>query len=307
MAYITKFNSSRVIRQIDEKLIDIIDHNYYKKRIGFLSDQEIKRLIVYKKLLENTDDFFEHYYSRIKDTQTFIFENKPSFHKDAHCPNLHSSFDNIKIPDKIKEKGKTSIEEFRKWAKENYELYQNDREAFKARCCMKFGLLYPVDMRDVGGDNSGVDFKKNYNLQELEREIDKLIKDARDFYYSSDTTMTILSEYRNKMFLRLDKYEVRYNNTPYSQEEIKKVLEKQYKSFNEPVVWLLQEWLRINFNPELSFEGRLLEQLGFKNCPVCYSDYNPQTIDDDYFFNVETPKPKSTSPNIIEPSDDLPF
>lgn len=306
MAYITKFNSSRIIRQVDEKLIDAINHSYYNKPIDFLSDQEIRRLLVYKKLLENTDDFFNNFYNKIKDTETFIFENKPSFHADINCPNLHSSFDNIKIPDKIKEKGKASIEEFRKWANENYDLYQGNREAFKARCCLKFNLVYPTDMREVGGENSGVDFKKNYDLQELEKEIDKIIKDAKDYYYSSDTTKNVLKEFRNKMFLRLDKYKINYNNTNYSEEDIKNVLETQYKSFNEPIVWLLQEWLRINFNPELSFEGRLLEQLGFKNCPVCYSYYDLETTEDNFFFNSkeQTMPPKA---DFYEPLDDLPF
>jgi transposase len=169
---------------------------------------------------------------------------------------------------------------------------------------MKFGLVYPTDLEDVTGNNSGIDYQKNYDLQELEMEIDKLIKDAKEYYYSSNMTQTVLRQFRNKTFLRLDKYSIEYNTTEYSERQIKEILKKQHDSFNEPIVWLLQEWLRVSYNPELKFEGRLLEQLGFKNCPVCYPEYDSALRDNE--FQVRSPSPMPPPKYNIEP-DDLPF
>jgi len=297
MAYITKFNSSRMLRQIDDKQIEI-NHSYYKRKISYLSDQEIKKLLAYKLLLENTEKFINNYYNKIKDTKTFIFENKPSFHQDSDCKNLHSDFENIKIPQKIKERGAEAVEEFRQWCKEHIALFYKDKEAFMAMCCLKFHLSYPTDLIIVTGENSGIDYHKNYKLEELEKEIDNLIRKAGEYFYSSPKTREILSEFRNKMWLRYDKYDIQYNNTEYGEKDIKGVLQKQFSEFNEPTTYLVQEWLRIKLNPELKFEGRLLEQLGFKNCPVCYSDYDSSVTNyDDSIY-------KAPKKDIILPPED---
>lgn len=275
MVFITKYNASRILQQIDWHSLEIDSHIYYNRKINFFSDDEIKMLIAFKHLLQDPAPFIEEYYVKIKDTKTFIFENKPAFHRDYTCGNLYSDFNNILIPQKIKEKGDIAIEEFRKWSNAHIELYQRNIEAFRAECCLKFSLVYPTDLELVSGGNSGIDLKKNYDLVELEREIDLLIKNAAQYYYSSEMNKEILRRFRNRMWMRHEKYPVKNNYTKYLPQQIKNVLQHQYTNFNDPTFFLIKEWLRIKFNPELRFEGKLLEQLGFKNCHICYPTYIP--------------------------------
>jgi hypothetical protein len=78
--------------------------------------------------------------------------------------------------------------------------------------------------------------------------------------------------------------------------EIKEFLKKYDVQFKIPAKDLLIEYFRVKFNPELKFEGKLLEQLVFKLCGLCYNENLHDTVDDFVPFVGD-----------IDITDDLPF
>ena len=51
--------------------------------------------------------------------------------------------------------------------------------------------------------------------------------------------------------------------------------------FKKPIKTLLEQYYRVKYNPDLSFEGQLLDRLNFRACSVCDG-----TADIDYLINV---------------------
>ena len=41
-----------------------------------------------------------------------------------------------------------------------------------------------------------------------------------------------------------------------------------------------KDYLRVKLNPNLTFEGLLLDKLNFKKCSICYKDGEPQLINE---------------------------
>jgi len=187
-----------------------------------------------------------------------------------NCEWLNSEFDNILIPDKIKNRDKDEVQILKKWAEENKSLFISDREAFKARCCMKFKLIYPDDLIDISFKNSGNNEFKDYNLEDLDKKIEDLISDAIEFRNSTTKNKEILEEFKDKIFLRSKEFSINDKKLSYPENEIRETISSQYEQFNQPLILMLQEWLRIAINPDLKFEESLLTQLGFEKCRRCF-------------------------------------
>ena len=148
---------------------------------------------------------------------------------------------------------------------------------------MKFGLESLPEI--VNYKNSGVDEIENLNLEELENEIDGLLREAGRFYYKDDKTNTILRRFSKLTFLANKTEEIYDNDTGYSDEEVKKVLKEHLTRFKYPIMDKIREWYKIKYNPELEFEGKLLEQLGFRPCSNCHK--NIYEIDNKEPFEAE--------------------
>ncbi|HWY35286.1 MAG TPA: hypothetical protein VNX68_11615 [Nitrosopumilaceae archaeon] len=270
MAYITKFSATKIARLLDKTIVDNVTNDYYKKPIAFLSVKDVKDMLAFKKLLGHSEDFIKDIYNKTIDTKTYVFESQPSFHSDSKCKYLHSDFENIYLPEKIKSQGDQKINQFRSWCREKKYLRDRDKEAFKAMCCLTFGLL-PEELEDVKGKNSDIHQEQNYKLEDLEEKINKILFEADDYSNSSEKTQVILKKFKEYNYLRIDKYPF-HNSTKYSTEEVRNILSHQYDNYISPTVALIKEWLRISLNPELKFEGRLLTQLGFKPCSFCNNE-----------------------------------
>ncbi|WP_462222185.1 hypothetical protein, partial [Ferruginibacter sp.] len=52
-------------------------------------------------------------------------------------------------------------------------------------------------------------------------------------------------------------------------DEFVKILKDFYDNVQMPTFEFLKQYYMVYFNPELKFEGRLLEQLGLKTCLKC--------------------------------------
>jgi len=272
-AYITNSNSKRIVFRLDLENIDVNEEIYHLE-FKWFSKYEIKSILAFKLLFKNPEEFFIKYRKKkILDTKQYIYEGQsPAHHLTPDCERILSSFHNYKIPEEIKEKGEEKIKEFREWFKEHSYLMEDAMDLFLERMRLKFGLKEKPEI--VNYNNSGVEVIDNLNLEELETEINNKIEKTNDFYKSSRKIKIILDNFGKSSFIYKNKKEPYNNETEYGNEEIWEVLREFENEYKNPITFFLREYYRVKYNPELEFEGTLLEQLGFEPCHQCYDwDY----------------------------------
>jgi hypothetical protein len=123
---------------------------------------------------------------------------------------------------------------------------------------------------EIERDNSGVETIYNLNLSELEAEIDKIISEASRYFVNNKDKQHIIRRFQKLTFLAFRKGNIYKNDTELSDEELRQFLLEYDTKFKKPIKELLIQYYRIQYNPDLSFEGQLLERLNFKACSVCY-------------------------------------
>jgi len=296
MAFLTKSNSLKIIARIDFKQIGNLDGTVYKKPIYFFSDYEKNNLLGLQELLKDPERFIKEYYRPIEvvDNLQYVYEGKqPAYHCKSDCERLNSNYKNFKIPEEIREKGTNEILRFRKWFKENSYLLDKP-DTFVMRLHAAFGVQ--MNPKAIDYANSGVEEKENLNLNELEKRIDKFISEAGQYFNKADNEKKdIIRRFQKYTYLANSLKEIYNNKTRFTDETLKKFLREYDTHFKRPIKDLLIEYYRVKFNPELKFEGGLLEQLGFKPCGACHSDY--KTIET-LTFNYS---------DDFDIADDLPF
>lgn len=276
MAYISKYNSNRIIWKIDFSNVNF-DGEVYKKPIYyFFSKYEEQSLLAIQELLKNPERFFNDYFTILNRTDSYhyVFENiTPAYHNSINCPRLHSSFQNFIIPDEIKERGVKEIVKYRAWFKDvEYLLEGDDKnkiEIFKKSCRKEFALSLPPEIIII--KNSGSIEIYDTDLDSIESKIDDLLKRAGIFYNRCEKHTIILRRFSKLTFLANSPDPINGNTTKYTDKEVKELLAQYAEEFKHPLMHLLREWYRIKYNPELKFEGKLLQQLGFKACGTCFS------------------------------------
>jgi len=281
MAYITTANSKRIIRKIDFNSITFTGE-VYKKPIYFFSRYEEQSLLAIKELLENPEHFFDEYYDVLvnEDSYQYVFESgRSAYHKSLNCPKLHSDFQNFEIPKEIKDRGNEEVKKYRAWFKDAAYLLEEDDEnkieIFKERCRLRFNLDLPPDF--IKMNNSGSFEIENLKLDELEDKIDCLLKESGMTYYRSEKHTTILKRFSKLTFLASKPEPIYNNQTGYSDKEVKEILREYAEKFKSPLIHLLREWYRVKLNPDLTFDGELLEKLSFVSCGTCFNpDFDPE-------------------------------
>lgn len=275
MAYLTKSNSLKIIARIDFKQIGNLEGEVYKKPIYFFSDYEKNNLLGLKELLKDPETFIQEYYVPIENTDNlrYVYEGgKPAYHLSPDCERLNSNYRNFEIPEEIREKGKEEVLRFRSWFKENQYLLDKP-DVFVARLQMAFGVT--MNPKAIDYENSGVEVKENLNLEELEKRINKYISEAGQYFNKADQEKKeIIRRFQKYTFLAYSNKDIQNNNTRFSDEAIKKFLKQYDVHFKRPIKDLLIEYYRVLHNPDLKFEGNLLEQLGFRPCGACHNDNN---------------------------------
>lgn len=220
-------------------------------------------------LFKNPEQFLKMYeYQEPIDKKKFVFEGQsPAFHTNENCDKILSNFYNIKLPERIKAEGHEKIEEFRLWFKENYDLFIDKPDIFVERMRLRFKLEEKIEAVDY--KNSGVDMIENLNLLELDKKIENLIEKSYDYINSSQKIKVILENFAQISFIHKEKKSPYNNPTRYSNEEIWAVLKEFDERFKTPIIFLLREYYKVKYNPNLAFEGKLLQQLGFNHCTSC--------------------------------------
>lgn len=281
MAYLTKSNATRIIGGADLTSMDLTGV-IYKRPIYFYNILEQKRLLAFYNLYKDPRGFVEKYVKIvIEDSLQFVWEGGvPAYHKDNSCGKIRSAFQNIRIPDQIRNNGPEAVLAFRDWFKQSdaNSLFQKDPEAFMARMHLKFQKYMPSKPEPVRYDNSGQEFIENISLEEVENQIDSLLNDVTKFISESNSlTRKVIVEYDKHTYFASrdlplpvglahpeDKFGI-------SEVKLRSFLKGYELKFKSPLTSLLKHYYRIKFNPDLVFEGELLEQLGFRKCTSCFA------------------------------------
>lgn len=285
MSFITKSNSFRIISKINLKEAPEISEDVYDKPIYFLNSLEKKTLIHFKNFLKSPSNFIKDYYKpiEVRDNFMYVYEGgRPSYHLTRDCSKLKSDYKNYAIPKQIRDMGNEKIKEFRKWFKSNIYLIDKPNDVFQMRIQNRFGIK--ISLSELNHENSGVIKINNLNLNELENKINSyLFESAQYFKKASQEKKDIIRKYQKHTYLAYNNKEFE-NKTRFSDDVIRRFLMEYDKNFKLPTKELLKEYYRVKYNPQLKFEGDLLEQLGFKLCNVCSKNNFEDNFDS--FLNI---------------------
>jgi len=274
--YITNANFRKIIYNSNTNDLDLQGEVYERSRLYIFNKIEKNDLLLTKEFFENSEKFFNDIYIPIKnlsDTYEWVYEyenQKPSYHNNKNCKKLNSYFENFKIPNGIKDQGKEKIHQYRKWFMDNKYLLDVDPEIFKKRLYERFNIIMH-NIKSLLIKNSGEKFQKNYKVEDLEKIIDDIIRKSWRYFFDNERNKKILKKYCTKTYLVNTKNQIKENNTGYSEEEIREVLQKYAQEFKDPLKEWLKEYYRVKFNPDIKVQGRLLENIGFRPCSECFS------------------------------------
>ena len=291
MAYLTIANSIQILRNIDGRQFENMNGGIYKKAIYFFGKYEKNILLGLQELWKDPENFIARYYVPIKreDKLKYVFEGgKPAYHTDATCPRLNSNFRNFEIPKEIKERGANEALRFRKWFKANMHLMEKP-DVFTMKLYHAFNIQ--VNPKAINYENSGVEEKENLNLSQLEEKIDSILRDAGKFWHDNPDKHKVIRRFQKYTFLGYRPDEINNNDTGMSDTDLKDFLREYDTKFKKPIKDLLIEYYRVKLNPDLQFEGRLLEQLGFRPCGKCHgeqaNDFYNQTFNSSDVVNED--------------------
>lgn len=284
MTFITKSNSVGILRKVDFQKAKALSGDVYKMPIYFFSDYERNVLLGVRKLYENPDEFVKEYYVPIirEDKHQFVFEGgKPAFHNNPTCERLNSNYINFEIPEYLKERARLNggaeaesklVQDFRAWFKKYmYLLKEDKKEEFVKKLDARFN--YSIDPKGIEISNSGAEVKENLDLPELELRIDEIIRQAGKFYKDNPDKQEIIRRFaKYAWYFSRPHVEIKNNDTLLSDHELKDFLNQYDQKFKLPLKALLLEYYRVLYNPDLKFEGKLLESLGFQKCKACYPE-----------------------------------
>ncbi|MYZ52450.1 hypothetical protein [Malikia spinosa] len=270
--YITKQNFNKIL-PLNEKIIipddKTLDTIYKNSLRGILSTPEVGLLYILKEFYSNKEFALERYQKiRFEDNKKFVYVSRnPSYHYDINCKNLSSDFVNFEIPEEIKARGDHEIYLFREFYKKNSHLLKEKNDIFIMRLKIEFKLENPPSR--VEFDNSGRQEINNIDLNELEKQIDELIINAEKYRNTDKETKEIIEKYGYGTHKRK---ETQTKGSP---------LYEWHHTYKSGIKELIKEYFRVKFNPNLSFEGKLLDELGFKPCAHC-----SRLADEESFLNI---------------------
>jgi hypothetical protein len=273
-AFITVHNSMRIVKMIEPDKLSSLQGEVYDRVLPLFSKKEKDRLLGIQELLKDPVLFIDRYYdpARVpKDTGQFVRpEMSPAYHCTTDCPRLHADYKNYRIPYDVYRQGFGKISEFRKWFQEHAELLEKDKPSFIGEMSVTFGIKRAA-VEEVAAPNTGCEPFANLSLPELKNKIESLLNAADEYCESSPMHTRILGEFMVKTWLAYKDEPIKYNKTGYPDNEIRQLLMEFVRNFKTPVQRALVEYYRVKFNPDVSFQGRLLDRLGFVPCKTCGS------------------------------------
>jgi hypothetical protein len=245
-----------------------------------LTNAEKRRLLAIRNFFEASDVFIEQRFgkARGKHDEHMIFEGSPpAYHTTAECERLNSDYTNYEIPEQIMDMAKADPglkARFRQWFKDNCYLLDETNPKYQPTFfLLRIRADFKVDIRDIRQvvrPNSGVTQARNASLEEVQAEIDTILKDAGRWFYASATNTSILRAFQKRTYLAYRATPLPENKTGHSDGEVKAFLQDYDRRFKKPLKEKLIFYYRIRYNPDLTFEGKLLDQVGFLPCSHCH-------------------------------------
>ena len=262
MSFITKSNAKSILFEIDlAKVGNIPTDGIYPGDLSVLSESERRWLAAGRMFYEDFDFFVKYAYKKKEkpvDTRKYVYEGRmPSYHADRTCGNLLSDYFNFAIPVEIQSRGKEGVDRFRIWFRANEHLLQEDTRRFITRMELEFRLKNPPTVTSLEAPNSGIEEIQNLSLDQLRANIDTLLEDAEQMRSSGEQSSRLIRRYGN-LAHKLS-----------NDEETDRIL-KEWLAIKQKVKSMLLEYFKVSFNPDLSFDGMLLDQLGFRQCRSCH-------------------------------------
>jgi hypothetical protein len=256
--HITTSNWNRVLKRVAAPG-ELDKDLYFIDLSKILSGRELKFLAKAKKALQNIDFATDmHIRMKIKeDTKTWAFEGgSSSYHSSPSCPRLTANYLNLEIPPEIKHKGDAKIAKFRDFCKQHRALLEEDEPRFRSKLEARF--LLKTRPEKIYKDNSGSEEQPNLDLADCKKRIDELLKDAEEFRNENEESRKIIRDLG---------YGTDRCKEALQEGSILNIWHNEYKS---ELKKHLITYFRVKFNPDLSFEGKLLDSLGFSPCHSCH-------------------------------------
>lgn len=262
MPYITKSNARSILFEINlAKAGNIPTDELYPGDLSVLSDNERRWLAAARMFYEDFELFVKHAYKRKAepvDTHKFVYEGRmPSYHANRRCENLLSDYLNFEIPVEIQGRGQEEVKRFRGWFRVNEHLLQSNTQRFVTRMELEFHLKNPPTPSSLEAPNSGIEAVENPSLDRIRADIDRLLEKAGQLQSSGDQKSQIIRRLGNRAHERFE------------DEETNQLL-RDWRALKQDIKKALVEYFKVRFNPELKFDGLLLEQLGFRQCRSCH-------------------------------------
>lgn len=273
MAYITYANLKRIVRAIDPRDLES-KGSVYLRPIYCFNKYEEQQLLLFKRLLSEPDLLIKEVFTSFKkkDKLEMIHEDaSPAYHNGWDCSNLHSDYEDFKIPEEIRGQGKEVIKDFRQWFKANEHLLE-DPAAFSMRMYHRWKVR--TKLEKVVYENSGSVEVHNLSVQEIIDTIDDLLKLSAKMYHSSEAHSVVISKMSKYAYLGLTDEPLERNETGFSDNEVKEILRDYEVQIKVPLKNLLRQYYMMSMNHQLNFDGKLLDQLGFKPCSNCCQKAN---------------------------------
>tara|TARA_B110000908_G_scaffold97774_1_gene115441 strand:+ start:2193 stop:3092 length:900 start_codon:yes stop_codon:yes gene_type:complete len=271
--YVTNSKISMMLKKVKINAANIeINGIFHSDLSKILSIPELKYLAIYKEAINDIEGFEYHRYEKtvVLRPNKFIFESGiPSYHGGPDCERLQANFENYEIPAEIEDKGEAKIEEFRKFFKDNITLFNTMHDAFMAQVKSKFRIRNTP--KKVEFNNTGSTRVSNLSAQEINKNIQELLKEMEEYRNSSEEIKKEIKMvgYRTHAARIWDKNgnEIRRINIPGS-------VTKQWHDYKNSLKHLLKEYFKIRLNPEFMFDEEIMKQLGFNPCSHCLAVNN---------------------------------
>lgn len=279
--FITNYNEMYI-----EKLIaagkQILEGEVYHRPTPFLNSQEKRRLLSYKYFCQHPRSTLEDLVnSMLKSRDTDLLpSNNPAFHKASGCPRARAEYANYEIPEEIKLRGIDEEVRYVAWFREKY----SENPAYRVDDCLLDSLLERSKVefglsekpRPVVFTNSGVIPLSELLLSELEKLIDDLLDEEAAFTQQSPGHEALIreegphaykhSEPRDHFLLGAFQCRIAYNM---NHAEVAMVLHEFEERFKKPLQLYLRAYYRSKYNPQGTYDGHLLERIGFVSCRTC--------------------------------------
>ena len=294
--HITQSNFERIVKKLSNiKEMSLAGIVYENKPIYFFSQYEQKTMLAIKEFFQDPQKFFQEVYIPTKekeDTFWYLFAEKsnPCYHLTPDCERLLSDYKNYRIPGQIKDLGSQAVKEFRKRVipivkyleSENLEVFKMRFDLICSSIITKYSndpdeVYKELNLAAVDGKNRGSVELDNLSAVELEKLIEDKIKEAGRYYYANQKNTTILKRFSKATHLAYVSSSIKDNNTCYSDQEVKVFLKEYNEKVKDPLKKYLIQYYRIKFNPTLSIEVSILEQLNFRQCHSCSNAYEHET------------------------------